>query len=66
MQSNTTTALAKRQFLPDAMDALLVSDAGEPSLAYAICRISQKARVSTAQATLIAELLGLSQEVRHG
>ncbi|MFC1455390.1 hypothetical protein ACETIH_01240 [Microvirga arabica] len=56
-----TTSLAKRQFLPDPLDAFLVCDAIEPSR-YAIRRISRTARVSTAQATLIAELLGLSTE----
>jgi hypothetical protein len=58
MQPFNITTRRERQILPDA---LVVSSAVEPSL-YAIRRISQKARVSTAQATLIAELLGLSTE----
>jgi hypothetical protein len=52
------TTRRERQILPDA---LVVSSSVEPSR-YAIRRISRTARVSTAQATLIAELLGLSTE----
>jgi hypothetical protein len=36
-----------------------------PADAYAVRKIARLARTSPAQATLIAELLGLSPEVRH-
>jgi hypothetical protein len=65
MQREFTMALTTRQILSDHPDALRRSDAVEPPASYAAYRIARRARISTAQASVIVELLGLAPELRH-
>jgi hypothetical protein len=62
---NLITVLTTRQILSDHPDALRRPDAVESSVPYAVCRIAREARVSLAQASLIAQLLGLATETCH-
>lgn len=64
MQCEFIMALTMRQILSDHPDALRRTDAVEPPLSYAAYRIARRARISTAQASVIAELLGVAQEMR--
>ncbi|WP_201836213.1 hypothetical protein [Microvirga zambiensis] len=65
MKFNSIMPLVKRQTFRDSSDALCCFDTVETSVPYAVFRIAREARVSLAQAALIAQLLGISTETQQ-
>ncbi|WP_262273297.1 hypothetical protein [Microvirga yunnanensis] len=68
MSSYTMTGCTRKPAacLASHPNAVHYSDLAEFPVSYAVHRIAHRCRISTAQSSVIVELLGLAPEVRHG